>query len=310
MSPRTESQPRIAAVICTHNRAELLKRTLASLARQSLAPEDYEVVVIDNASTDGTAAAVQAADMGEAHLHYCFEPRLGLSIARNRGLAETDAPYVAFIDDDATADSGWIGALLSAIEAEPHPISVGGKIDLHLEAPLPPWLPKSSLSTLGQVDHGPEPHACDYPREALYCSNLAFDRQRLLDEGGFNLRLGRTGKNLISNEELDVLNRLQARGGLIFYEPRALVHHYVPKQRLNMIWHLRRTFSQGMSDVLAPKYETRATSVSKPPARNYALRILDSGSALSRLVPLSPDGSVSSSSSTSVGTTSKALRMP
>jgi glycosyltransferase involved in cell wall biosynthesis len=90
------SGKKITAVLCTYNRAELLAEALDSLLAQSLAPETYEILVVDNGSTDATVDVVQA--FGARHLvRYLLEQRLGLSHARNTGAAAARTPYVAYL---------------------------------------------------------------------------------------------------------------------------------------------------------------------------------------------------------------------
>jgi len=90
----------ISVIVCTYNRAELLRELLPTLCEQTVAFTQYEVIVIDNGSTDHTktVAAVFAARYPQ--VRYCYEPRQGLSHARNRGWQEAKGDYVAYIDDD------------------------------------------------------------------------------------------------------------------------------------------------------------------------------------------------------------------
>ena len=99
---------RISVIIATHNRADLLSIALESVARQTLDPTRYEVIVVDNASTDKTAALVKQMSTGMPQLRYIAEERLGLSWARNAGLAAAQSPYVAYLDDDARAEPIWL----------------------------------------------------------------------------------------------------------------------------------------------------------------------------------------------------------
>src|SRR5712671_6825521 len=103
---------RISVIIATHNRADLLAIALKSLARQTIPPAEYEVIVVDNASSDQTPAVVRQMSPAMPQVRYVFEERLGLSWARNAGLEAARAPYVAYLDDDAKAEPEWLEALL------------------------------------------------------------------------------------------------------------------------------------------------------------------------------------------------------
>ena len=258
--------PKIAVVIGTRNRAGLLKRALAGLLEQTLAPELFEVVVVDNGSSDNTRTVFEqvAANAGPVTLRYCFEPNLGISFARNRGLTETEAPMVAYLDDDAFAEPGWLQALVTGFELEPRrPLCVGGEIVLDWEGPQPAWLPEFALGLLGRLDHGAVRRTLKFPKKQLFGSNMAFERAYLAEIGGFDTRLGRKGNNLISNEETALMWRLAAEGGHLLYEPAAVVRHWVPKERARLSWFLRRFYAQGATDVIDAKIR-QDTGLAKP----------------------------------------------
>src|SRR4051812_38260125 len=95
-------------VICSYNRLDHLLASVESALRQSIPSDNYEVVVVDNASTDGTAEAIQNLTEKHPNLRYLYETRLGLATARNTGWQAAQGTYVAFLDDDAKAESNWL----------------------------------------------------------------------------------------------------------------------------------------------------------------------------------------------------------
>ena len=240
---------RISAIICTHNRSLLLRKALISLIEQTMAAKDYEIIVVDNASEDETTKEVTCSLMETAsNLRYVYEPRLGLSHARNRGISEADGAVIAFIDDDAIADSKWLETIARAfVNVVPTPVCVGGKVEPIWEIPKPDWFPESLLGYLSLLDLGDEAHWCDFPREHLVGCNIAFLKRSLLDMGGFNPLLGRKGQALAGCEEIELLRRIKLRGQGIYYEPRAIVHHFIPKERLTRKWLMRRFYHEGIS---------------------------------------------------------------
>lgn len=236
-------------VVCTHNRADLLPSTLNSLRRQTLSRQEFEVIVVDNASVDATAALLREYQHGEMTLRYEFEPRPGVSKARNRGFAAAQSSLVAFIDDDCVAAEDWLEMLLAAYDARPErPLAVGGKVDLIWQVPRPAWLPDKALAVLSSLDLGPDPFAVDGVKDFLYGCNILIGRDALVGHAGFSEGLGRVGENLISNEEVELQRRLLAAGWAIWYAPNAVVSNLVPEERLRWRWFLRRYFSQGVSD--------------------------------------------------------------
>jgi glucosyl-dolichyl phosphate glucuronosyltransferase len=244
---------RISCVICTHNRASRLTATVKSLAAQNLPASDFEVLIVDNGSADETRAVSTRLAEGLPNVRYIFEPRLGVNHARNRGTREAASDVVAFIDDDARADPGWLAALAEAFDGLTSTEScVGGKVLPDWERPRPRWLGEELLSLLSVVDYGDSPRECHFPDEFLVGCNFAFPKSLLIETGGFHSRLGRRGTNLMSNDDIEMMARVTSRGGVIFYEPRAVVHHSIPAERLTWRWFIRRMFAQGASDGAAP----------------------------------------------------------
>ena len=105
-------QPQISAVVCTHNRVDFLQRCIDSLRNQTLDPLNYEILVVDNGSIDGTEQLCERYE-DVVNFRYIHEPVLGLSQARNRGLQEASGDFIGYIDDDAAAEPQWNRRLAS-----------------------------------------------------------------------------------------------------------------------------------------------------------------------------------------------------
>jgi glycosyltransferase involved in cell wall biosynthesis len=238
----------ICVAICTHNRAAYLRRALDSLRAQDVPTQLFDALVVDNASIDDTKAVVQAHADGMPNLRYVYEPRIGLSHARNRATEESRSDLIAFLDDDAIADPHWVSALLAAFQGStPTPACVGGRVELIWEAPRPAWLPEELLGYLSQVS-GAHAMAINPFTQTLAGANIAFSTSKLRAVNGFDARLGRVGRNLVSGEELLAQRRLYQGGHFVLYEPKALVHHHVPASRLERNWFYRRVFAQGVTE--------------------------------------------------------------
>lgn len=239
----------ITAIVCTHNRLDVLPKAIESLLGQSLPSDRYEVLVVDNASTDGTGEHC-ARYRDRRGFRYVFEPVPGLSQARNRGLAEARGSYVAYMDDDAIASHGWLESLLRAFrEVTPAPVSVGGRIDPIWEAPKPEWLPDQKKPYLTVLDYGERPFFLAYPK-ILYGTNMAFEREALLAIGGFRTDVGRVKHCLLSGEEMEVYRQLAEKKLPVYYLPCASVRHLVPEARLTKKWLHSRHYWQGRSEIL------------------------------------------------------------
>jgi glucosyl-dolichyl phosphate glucuronosyltransferase len=236
----------VAVVVCTRDRASWLGACLDSLRAQSADPTRFEVVVVDNASRDDTAEVVRSAGVRLER-----EDVVGLSRARNRGLAVTDAPVVAFIDDDGRARPGWVAGLLDAFATSPSAAVAGGPIALRWGAGRPRWLTADLEPWYSGLDLGPVARPLD-ASETLYGANFAVRRDVALSVGGFDTRLGRAGRSLRSGEESDLIARMRAHGE-IRYTPAAVVDHEVLPDRLSRRWLLRRTFAYGRHESDVPR---------------------------------------------------------
>ena len=239
---------RVSAIVCTHNRADYLRKAIASLVDQTLPREYYEILIVDNRSTDDTKRVVLDEFAHVPNLRYLYEPVLGLNPARNTGWNYAAGEYVAYLDDDATVYPYWLEKIVDVFETvKPKPGCVGGKIEPIWEAPRPPWLSDRMTYCLGVLDWSDMPVFLER-KQWLGGGNLAFPRGLLEDVGGFDYGWGRAGKKLLSNAELLVQHRLERRGRSRFYHPDICIRHHIPASRLSKRWLMRRAYWQGVSD--------------------------------------------------------------
>lgn len=233
-------------VICTRNRANLLADAIKSLQNQHYPASAYEIIVVDNASTDNTYEIVEKMGpcCGET-LRYVYEPMPGLSRARNSGLRESRYEIVGYIDDDAIADPEWLANLARAYQSlETEVACVGGAVSLLWEGEPPRWYSTELEPYFSSTTHLGTKARVLPPEESPVGTNLTVRRDILLHVGGFNESLTRY------NDEVDLGSRIRRAGGVILYAPAALVQHRVVAERLSLGWLLRRAYWQGASDVL------------------------------------------------------------
>ena len=230
--------------ICTHNRASVLERAVAA-ALDEAERADADVLVVDNASTDGTTTALRV--LATSRLRVVCEPELGLSAARNRALAESRGEVVAFLDDDAVPRPGWLGALLAPY-ARDDVSCVGGRARLAFAVPPPAWLTPALHSALGAFDLGDAPRALRYGRaDYPFGCNISFRVAHARARGGFSTRVGLRGGAQLQHEETDLCYRLERAGGEIRYAPDAVVDHLVLPEKLSPTWLLARHAQGGRS---------------------------------------------------------------
>lgn len=239
--------PHISAIICTHNREAYLPAAINSLLRQNF--DNYEIIVVDNASTDNTRTLVEPY-LSDSRVRYVYEERLGLSIARNTGANVANGSLLAYLDDDAEASQGWLSAIAHIYEQDESVAIAGGKITLvwppHFQPPR--WLSHNLASNLGAYDLGDEITIITEPGLTPRGLNYAIRADFLTAIGGFDLRLGRIGSNLLSHEELYMTEKALAAGWKVMYVPAAIVAHHVASDRLTPWWFLSRSWWQGISD--------------------------------------------------------------
>jgi len=267
----------ITAVICTRNRVHFLEKCLRSLLRQTLAVDRCEVIVVDNGSTDQTAELVVRIAATAPHVRYVHEPVIGLSRARNTGWRMAAANIVGYIDDDAVAGERWLeDALWCFGNSQPAPTWVGGPIDLEWEVPNPGWIDDELAVPLGRVHWGDTPRSLSHP-ERLGGGNGFFNRGWLERLGGFDERLGRQGASLLSGEETQLQQRIEAAGGFLYYHPGVRIRHYVPAERTRPNWFYRRYFWGGVSDYFMRRTlmgTSLGTAVSTPDTEGRTGRLM------------------------------------
>jgi glucosyl-dolichyl phosphate glucuronosyltransferase len=237
---------RISVILCTHNRAHHLVAALESLSAQSVSHGQFELIVVDNASTDGTREVVRA--FAEGHpdmaIRLVLEARLGHNRARNSGIDASQGEIIAFMDDDGRASTDWLEKMLSAF-ATHGAWGVGGRVLPLYESEPPDWFrDEYETDTWGEI-----------PRflrrgESFSGNNMAFRRHVFDQFGRFNENLGMTGPRLSIGDETALYQRLweESRGAArFFYQPDMIMCHLVLPHRLTLRYRLKRAFAEGIA---------------------------------------------------------------
>ena len=230
--------PKLSVILPTFNRADSLKRALAALLRQTADPASYEIVVVDNNSTDGTAQMVALLD--DRRVRRIAEPQQGLSYARNAGLAAARADIVAFTDDDVEVAPDWIETIVRTLGRHPDIDGLGGRVLPAWEQGRPRWLTRDHWGPLALQDHGDARRVFDRTAPiGLIGANVAF-RRRVFDRvGTFSPAVQRVKDGIGSTEDHELLTRLYDAGGRMLYHPRLLVMARVPGDRCDRRYHRR-----------------------------------------------------------------------
>ncbi len=243
---------KLSVVIATFNRADGLVRTLDSLLKQDLDSSLWEIVVVDNNSSDATAQRVESyvREHTTHTIQYCFESNQGLSFARNAGIRAAVGEYIVMVDDDEIFCESFLSSYFSLFETNPLAMVAGGRVEPLYEFELPQWLNSYlEMPIAGTVDF-----ACGvkfFPTSRYPTGgNMAF-RTCVFDKVGlFNTDLGRKGSSLMGGEEKDLFERIGER---VYYCYDALMYHIIPQSRVTVDYIYKVSTMIGRSERLRTK---------------------------------------------------------
>jgi glucosyl-dolichyl phosphate glucuronosyltransferase len=245
----------LSVIVPTRNRAALLEKALRSLLAQTLSPLDFEVIVIDNGSTDNTVDVVGLMRKIQGNLHYFKEPRPGLHAGRHKGFVEAHSNLLVYADDDIEAFPTWLEAIRNSFKDE-DVVMVGGKCLPKFEAEPPEWLnamwsPNAAgeriLGYLSVIDLGDDTKPVN-PYYVFGC-NFAIRRSILFEAGGFHPDgMPQELIHFRGDGESYVANYIQSKGYKALYNPLASIYHWAPESRMTTEYFCRRAYNQGISD--------------------------------------------------------------
>lgn len=235
------TEPRLSVLIATRNRCEQLEKTLASIA-DCTDPDGiaWEIVVVDNGSTDDTSAVVQRfAARARVHVVCVEEPRQGKGRALNTGIRACRGEWILFTDDDVRVDPDWLRAVVHEYNSDPGLVGVGGRVELFdPDAARVAVRPSRSRRLISQEDL--------HPRSIpIIGCNMSVRRAALEEIGGFDEALGPGSPAGAVAEDLDVLYRLTAGGRHVIYAPEVLVRHDHQRSSRDDLTPIRRGYARG-----------------------------------------------------------------
>ena len=242
----------LTVALCTHNHARRLNKTLLGLARLVPPESPWELLIVDNASTDDTAQLVASPGWRTpgTKVRVVREERLGVSNARNRAISEASGEYVVFMDDDETPDPQWLRAYERIILAH-RPDSLGGRIEVQLEdSNRPSWLQDELLGFLGRLDYGGTTRPLTEFDTPIFTGNAGFLKETFARIGLFDAGLGRRGANNTGGEDVDIYRRMIRAGCSVWWVPDAVIHHRVTAGKLRRSYFLDLHFRQGCTEGL------------------------------------------------------------
>lgn len=238
----------LTVVICTYNRAHILSDALTSLLQQTVPPEDYSILIIDNNSTDHTQELAESFKDKFTDIRIVLENNQGLSHARNRALKECQTEWLAFLDDDAKAHPDWVETILQTIEKGDFDGFGGPYYAWHHYGPAPRWLPED----FGTYE---SPQGYGHLEGGTYIpggnSVLRCDAARSI--GKFSTELGMNGNRCGYGEETQFFERMRAAGYRMGYVPQMKIDHCVLPYKYTLRWQIRSAFEYGKSGAHFPQ---------------------------------------------------------
>ena len=256
----------LSVILCTYNRDRYLYNVLQSVARNGFS--DYEIVLVDNNSTDNTRAECDrfCSHYPSVRLRYVFEPSQGLSYARNTGIRQAQGDILVYVDDDALVNEDYLQTYASFFEQHPDAMAAGGPIlPLYDGCEEPRWMSHYTRQLVtGKLYLGEKER--EFPGDAFPGGgNAAYRKEVFSLVGLFNVELGRKGDSLIGAEEKDLFDKMTTRGIRFYYLPTAILYHLIPPKKLTDDYFDRLTLSIGKSE----RYRTQLIS-----KRKYRQRLL------------------------------------
>lgn len=253
----------VTVLISTHNRADLLDRTLRHLNEARRPPGwSVDILVVANACTDATHALMARRSEGRAApgvgnalpLRWLAEPNAGKSHALNRAIPMLHSEIVAFVDDDHRVDVSYLDNLCRASAEYPHADILCGRIFPDWDGTEPAWVHDDGPYRIfplpvPRYDLGDRPLSSPQEQAIPGGGNLVLRTWLFAEVGEFSTRYGPVGHNLGGGEDQEWVKRAMGRGARLQYVPDIVQYHYVDPARLKLGYLLRKAFERSASVV-------------------------------------------------------------
>jgi glycosyltransferase involved in cell wall biosynthesis len=223
-------RPDISVVLSTYNRCDILPAALDSLVVQEAPGVQFEVLVVDNNSSDDTRSVVRGYAARDRRIHYVFEPKQGLSHGLNTGISRAAGAIVALTDDDLVMPRDWIANVKKAFDGHPEAAFIGSRVLPQWLGSVPPWLTRDVWAALALQDADAEFYTDAANPVCLI--GKSFRRDVLLAVGGFRPDLGRIKDTVGSIEDDELQRRLWAQGFRGMHVPSVVLLSPVATERL------------------------------------------------------------------------------
>jgi len=254
----------LSVIICTYNRDKHIRRALESLVQQDFNKQDFEIIVVDNNSTDRTSEIIH--DFKQVHPDYQIvlskELQQGLSFARNKGLELATGDYVSYIDDDGIAREDYVSQIKAYITQYPDDVAFGGKVlPKYEKGQAPNWMSSYIERIISIVDLGDQVKVLKktYP---VGC-NMIFKKSLFDKIGGFNTALK------LRSDDKYIFLKIREAGYRVLYIPKVVVWHFIDHFRNSM------DYVKKISRLNGEAERTRIQTLQHKRQLTYLLRLAD-----------------------------------
>ncbi len=216
----------LSVIICTYNREKFLPNALESLTKQTENKQKFEIIIVNNNSTDKTEEISLnfIKNNPQLNIFYVIEKNQGLSFARNKGINEAKANLISFIDDDAIARKDYVENIIKSFKNNPNYDAIGGKvIPIYESGTEPVWMNKYIQGVVSKVDYGDK--TSEFKKKYPAGCNMAFKKELFTKYGFFNTDLVYRG------DDKFVFTNFKANGVKVLYTPNVFVNHYIDGYR-------------------------------------------------------------------------------
>src|SRR5262245_5336108 len=268
MRPEQSFDLAASVIVATRNRADFLTECLRRLADQRC-QEQFEIIVIDNDSTDDTPKVIAEWMQRNPKLRTFRETRIGLSAAKNAGARLARGRLLIFTDDDVLMESNWVEAYLNwfarIVDTN---VLVGGPIVPVLNdlQPWPHWFDEQGLAEMGLLHYGVERRLMDW--EYVWGANMAIGAALFERVGPWNEGVGRRGEERGTFEDTEYQDRVRAIGATVWFCPDLGLRHRIEPDRLRTRNLIQVAFNRGRNTFVLEtlhsgraNVKTRVTSV-------------------------------------------------
>ncbi len=233
----------LSIIVCTYNRDQHIGQALKSLTEQDFNPEDFEIVIIDNNSTDKTSEIIENFKINHpSHQIKIFkETKQGLAFARNKGIKESDGNYVSFIDDDAIAEKDFVRQIKENATKYQKYMAFGGKVlPKYEEEKEPKWMSKYIERIISIVDMGNE--VKEFKKSYPVGCNMFFKKELLNQIGNFDEKV------YLRGEDKEIFYKIKRAGHRVLYTPDVVVWHFIDAYRTSLDYVTRISWLNGKSE--------------------------------------------------------------